>query len=105
MKNNNSKRDFLQSLRKAASDLGDISEKKILKAVREYRSGRKLQKVAAGTRSKKARRGNLWVTGGVRSPTAICHLRSNGVIQLHHTVREGTGGNQFERDIPMARSD
>jgi hypothetical protein len=44
------------------------------------------------------RRGNLWVTGGVRSPTAICHLRSNGVIQLHHTV-------QFERDIPMARSD
>jgi hypothetical protein len=26
------------------------------------------------------------VTGGVRSPTAICHLRPNGVIQVHHTV-------------------
>jgi hypothetical protein len=36
----------------------------------------------------------VWVTGGVRSPTAICHLRSNGVIQVHDTVREGTSGNQ-----------
>jgi len=44
------------------------------------------------------------VSGGAH-PTTICHLRSNGVTQVHHTVREGTGGNQFERDIPMARSD
>lgn len=53
MKNRNSKRDFLQSLRKAAADLGDISEEKILKTVREYRSGQKLPKIAAVTRPKK----------------------------------------------------
>lgn len=35
------KRAFLQSLQKAAADLGDISQEKILSAVREYRSGRK----------------------------------------------------------------
>jgi len=54
MKNTNSKKDFLQSLQKAARDLGDISEEKILKTVREYRSGRKkLPKIAAVARSKK----------------------------------------------------
>jgi hypothetical protein len=35
------RKDFLRSVRKAAADLGDISEEKILKTVREYRSGRK----------------------------------------------------------------
>jgi len=37
MKNSYSKKDFLQCLQKAADDLGDISEEKILKTVREYR--------------------------------------------------------------------
>ncbi len=53
MKNSESKRDFLQSLQKAAADLGDISEEKILKTVREYRSGQKLPKNVAVARSKK----------------------------------------------------
>jgi hypothetical protein len=53
MKNNYSKRDFLQSLQKAAADLGDISEEKILKTVREYRSGQKPPKNVAVARSKK----------------------------------------------------
>ena len=35
------KKDILQSVHKAAVDLGDISEEQILKTVREYRSGRK----------------------------------------------------------------
>jgi hypothetical protein len=35
------RKDFLRSVQKAAADLGDISEEKILKTVREYRSGRK----------------------------------------------------------------
>lgn len=35
------KREFLQSVLKAAGDLGGISEEKILSSVREYRSGRK----------------------------------------------------------------
>jgi len=35
------RKDFLRSVRKAAADLGDISEGQILKTVREYRSGRK----------------------------------------------------------------
>ncbi len=55
MKNNNAKRELLQSLRKAAGDLGDISEEKILKTVREFRSGHKLPKVTAVARSKKKR--------------------------------------------------
>src|SRR5207249_2802487 len=53
MKNSNSKRDFLQSLQEAASDLSGISEEKILKTVREYRSGQKLPKNVAVGRSKK----------------------------------------------------
>ena len=32
-------------------------------------------------------------------------LASNPVIQLHNAIWERTRGNQFERDIPMARSD
>jgi hypothetical protein len=35
------RKDFLRSVQKAAADLGNISEEKILKTVREYRSGRK----------------------------------------------------------------
>jgi hypothetical protein len=35
------RKDFLRSIQKAAADLGDISEKEILKTVREYRSRRK----------------------------------------------------------------
>ena len=35
------RKDFLRSVQKAATDLGDISEGQILKTVREYRSGRK----------------------------------------------------------------
>ena len=35
------KKEFLQSIQKAAGDLGGISKENILKAVREYRSGRK----------------------------------------------------------------
>ena len=53
MKNSYSKKDFLQSLQKAAADLGNISEEKILKTVRECRSEQKLPKVAAVARSKK----------------------------------------------------
>jgi hypothetical protein len=52
MKNSKSKRAFLQSLQKAARDLGDISEEKILKTVRECRSEQKLPKIAAVIRSK-----------------------------------------------------
>jgi hypothetical protein len=33
--------ELLAERQKAAADLGDISEKQILKTVREYRSGRK----------------------------------------------------------------
>jgi hypothetical protein len=48
------KKDFLQSIQKAAGDLGDISEEKILKTVREYRSGRKkLPEITVVARSKK----------------------------------------------------
>lgn len=48
------KKEFLQSLQKAAGDLGDISEEKILKAVHEYRSGRKkLPEITVVARSKK----------------------------------------------------
>ena len=48
------KKDFLQSVRKAAGDLGDISEENILKAVREYRSRRKkLPEITVVARSKK----------------------------------------------------
>jgi len=53
MKNSKSKRDFLQSLQRAARDLGDISEEKILKTVSECRSEQKLPKIAAVARSKK----------------------------------------------------
>lgn len=35
------KKEFLQSIQKAAGDLGDISEEKILRTVREYCLGRK----------------------------------------------------------------
>jgi len=35
------RKDFLRSVQKAASDLGDISEGQILKTIREYRLGRK----------------------------------------------------------------
>ncbi len=35
------KKKFLQGIQKAAGDLGDISDENILKAVREFRSGRK----------------------------------------------------------------
>jgi len=49
----------LQSLQKAADDLGDISEKKILKAIREYGSGRnKLPVIAVAA----PRKGNAWST-------------------------------------------
>ena len=48
------KKDFLQSVQKAAGDLGDISEGKILKTVREYRSSRKkLPEITVVARSKK----------------------------------------------------
>ena len=48
------KKDFLQSVQKAAGDLGEISEEKILKTVREYRSGRKkLPEITIVARSKK----------------------------------------------------
>jgi hypothetical protein len=48
------KKDFLQSLQKAAGDLGDISEEKILKTVREFRSRRKkLPEITIVARSKK----------------------------------------------------
>ena len=48
------KKEFLQSIQKAAGDLGDISEQKILKTVREYRSGRKkLPQITVVARSKK----------------------------------------------------
>ena len=32
-------------------------------------------------------------------------VRSNAVVQVHDAIRERTRGNQFERNIPMARSD
>lgn len=48
------KKDFLRSVKKAAGDLGDISEEKILEAVRESRSGRKkLPEITVVVRSKK----------------------------------------------------
>jgi hypothetical protein len=48
------KKDFLRSVRKAAADLGDISEEEILKAVREHRSGRKkLPEITVVARTKK----------------------------------------------------
>ena len=48
------KKDFLRSVRKAAADLGDISEDEILKAVKEYRSGRKrLPEITVVARTKK----------------------------------------------------
>ena len=48
------KKEFLQSIQKAAGDLGDISEEKILKTVREYRSGRKkMPEITVVARSKK----------------------------------------------------
>ncbi len=48
------KKDFLWSVRKAAADLGDISEDEILKAVKEYRSGRKrLPEITVVARTKK----------------------------------------------------
>lgn len=48
------KEEFQQSIQKAAGDLGDISEEKILKTVREYRSGRKkLPEITVVARSKK----------------------------------------------------
>ena len=47
------KKEFLQSVRKAAGDLGDISQENILKAVHEYRSGRKkLPEITVVTRTK-----------------------------------------------------
>jgi hypothetical protein len=36
---------------------------------------------------------------------AFPRLASNAVIQVHDAIREGTRGNQFERDVPMARGD
>src|SRR5215471_10589209 len=48
------KKDFLQSIQKAAGDLGDISEEKILRTVHEYRSGRKkLPEITVVARTKK----------------------------------------------------
>lgn len=48
------KKEFLQNIKKAARDLGDISEENILKAVREYRSGRKkLPEITVVARTKK----------------------------------------------------
>jgi hypothetical protein len=41
MKCSYSKKEFLQTLQKAARDSGDISEEEILKAIREYRAERK----------------------------------------------------------------
>ena len=48
------KKEFLQSVQKAAGDLGDVSEENILKAVREFRSGRrKLPEITVVARTKK----------------------------------------------------
>ncbi len=48
------KKDFLRSVQRAAADLGDVSEGQILKAVREYRSGRKkLPEITVVARTKK----------------------------------------------------
>jgi len=48
------KKAFLQSVQKAARDLGDVSEEEILKTVREYRAGRKkLPEITVVARSKK----------------------------------------------------
>jgi hypothetical protein len=48
------KKEFLQSMQKAAGDLGGISEESILKAVREYRSGRKkLPEITVVARTRK----------------------------------------------------
>ena len=48
------KKDFLRSVQKAGADLGDMSEEKILRTVREYRSGRKkLPEITVVARTKK----------------------------------------------------
>lgn len=48
------KNDFLQTIQKAAGDLGEISEEEILKTVREYRSRRKKPpEITVVARSKK----------------------------------------------------
>lgn len=48
------KKEFLRSIQKAAGDLGDISEEKILKTIREERFGRKkLPEITLVARSKK----------------------------------------------------
>lgn len=48
------KKDFLWSIQKVAADLGNISEEKILKTVRESRTGRKkLPEITVVARSKK----------------------------------------------------
>jgi hypothetical protein len=48
------KKDFLESIQKAAGDLGDISEEKILKTIHEYRSSRKkLPEITVVARSRK----------------------------------------------------
>ncbi len=48
------KKDFLRSVRKAAADLGDISEEEILKTVREHRSGpKKLPEISVVARTKR----------------------------------------------------
>lgn len=48
------KKEFLRSIQKAAGDLGDISEEKILKTIREERFGRKkLPEITVVARSKK----------------------------------------------------
>jgi hypothetical protein len=48
------KKSFMQSVQKAAGDLGEISEEKILATVRDYRSGRKkLPEITVVARSKK----------------------------------------------------
>lgn len=47
------KKEFLQSIQKAGGNLGNISEEKILKTVREYRLGRKkLPEITVVARSK-----------------------------------------------------
>lgn len=48
------KKDFLRNLRNAAPDLGDISEREILRTVREYRSQRKkLPEITVVARTRK----------------------------------------------------
>src|SRR5215813_10682290 len=48
------KKEFLQSIQKAAGELGELSEEKILKTIREYRLGRKkLPEITVVARTKK----------------------------------------------------